>query len=367
MANFYASKQWVILLPPDIPEIKRAAEDLSRYIGLLAGFAEGLVQKPPALLDAHAPIPSNSAPPLIVLSVEGSGPERNGFSWKAGPERIEIRGESSRGLCNGIYSFLSALGISWPGPGEEVLPSSQVSNLRVFSLSSGIGIDNDGCTSEPSKYDGGGPVAAPWRRFVPAGEKEVSAILKKGETFVAWAARRRYDVLVLPLRVFACKRTGRKLNELKKAASEYDIALEAGGRDISSLVPRRSFLFHRDFFRMEGGHRKKDHHFCPTNPGTTRLIGKEGERLFRAAGEVRVFHLWPDKGADAAWCSCSTCRAFTPAEQNRIGVNIAADVLAAMGTGAFITFFEKPGEGGNLPLRQNLSKLEKLPDEKEFR
>jgi len=364
MANFYASKEWVILFPPDVPEIKKAAEDMSQYIGLLAGLAEGLVKKPPALMDAHGPEPSGTLP-LIILNCEGSGPERNGFSWRAGPERVEIYGESGRGLCNGIYSFLAALGVSWPAPGETILPSSQVANLRVFPLSTaGTGAGSAaGNVFAPSTCDGNSPLAAPWKRYVPSGKKEIQHILKKSDVFVAWAARRCYDALVFPMAAFASRNSGRKLEELRKTAAEYGISLEAGGRELSTLVPRRFFLLHRDFFRMDEGRRKTDHHFCPTNPGAIALIGKEGVKLFRAASHAKIFHLWPDKGADKLWCSCPTCRAFTPAEQNRIAANAAADVLADVNPGASVTFSEKSGEGGKIPLRKNLFMMERLPDE----
>ena len=356
MPNFDVSKEWIILSPPDIPEAKKAAKDLARYIGLLAG--EG-IRKPPVLKDATGPAPSGTVP-VIVLNSEGSGPEQNGFAWRAGQEQVEILGESGRGLCNGIYSFISALGISWPAPGQERLPSPTAKDSYAFPLS---------CDSvyEPSGYDVKNPAAASWRRFVPAGRETVKKILKKSEAFAAWAARRRYDALILPLASFVSGgSTERKLEELGNFAKEYGIALEAGGRDLSSLVPRKYFFFHSDFFRMEGGKRVKAHHFCPTSPGAIRLIGAEGGKLFRAAGEIRSFHLWPDKGAETTWCSCPTCRAFTPTEQNRIGVNTAADVLAALNPGAFITYFEKAGETANIPLRRNLVRIEKLPDEKEF-
>ena len=362
MANFDASKEWAILFPPDIPEAKKAAGDLARYLGLLAGLGDGEAgshtPKQPSLMDATGPAPSGAVP-VIVLSSEASGPEQNGFCWRAGQDRVEICGESGRGLCNGIYSFLAALGISWPAPGQERLPSPQAKDAHTFPLAS-----NSAC--EPSGYQGGNPAAAPWRRFVPAGKETVKKILKKGEAFAAWAARWRYDALIFPLTAFSGS-TERKLEELKKFAGEYGIALEAGGRDLSALVPRKYFFLHRDFFRMEEGKRVKLYHFCPTNPGTIRLIGTAGKKWFRAAGNVKVFHLWPDKGAETVWCSCPSCRAFTPVEQNRIGVNSAADVLAGLNPKAFITYFERAGEAANIPLRQNLFRMEKLPEEKEFR
>ena len=354
MANFDVSEEWVILVQPDAACVKKAVGDLSRYIGLLAGLNINAAPKPPVVTDASGPAPSEAVP-VILLNSEGYGPERNGFSWRAAPRRIEIYGESGRGLCNGIYSFLAALGISWPAPGQELLPTGEAKNPQGFPLTSG-GVH------EPSPDEGSDLASSAWRRFIPAGEGEIKRILKKSETFAAWAARRRYDALIFPLKTFSSGAMGRKLKQLKQHAGEYGIALEAGGRDLSSLVPRGYFFFHRDFFRMEEGRREKAHHFCPTNPGVVRIIGIEGKKLFLAAGDTKVFHLWPDRGAETTWCSCPTCRAFTPPEQNRIGVNAAADVLAALNPGAVITFYEKSGEGGNIPLRKNLLRFEDLPD-----
>ncbi|MDR1803543.1 MAG: DUF4838 domain-containing protein [Treponema sp.] len=377
MDYFNASKGWTILFPPDVPHAKKAVEDLSRYIGLLASVA-ATVSKAPPVMDALGPSPEGD---VIVLSCGLHGCEQNGFSWRAGEDRVEILGESGRGLCNGIYSFLSALGISWPAPGQEEIPTVKdasggrlipLASAGEFSLSGG---DNPPADSRPSPTTLSSPTMlslANLRRFVPDGNSEVKALLKKSEAFVEWAARCRYDAIVFPLAAYASV-DGRKLKQLRQLAGEYGIALEAGGRELSSLVPRRYFFLHRDFFRMDDGKRTKDHHFCPTNPDVTRLIAKEGGRLFRSAADAPVIHLWPDEGAETAWCSCPTCRAFSSLEQNRIAINTAADALAALRRDAnpvadrdadftpFISYFEKPGEGGKIPPRKNTFSLSELP------
>jgi len=365
MPTFDVSKEWVIFLQPDAVHAKKAAEDLSRYIGLLAGLGKNNPQKPPVITEKHNLKPAGA---IIALKSENNSPELNGFTWNAGTEQVEIRGESDRGLCNGIYSFLAALGISWPAPGQENLPS------RGTDLSSSPSPETDLSQNfpltadeahKPSTPEGNGSAAA-LRRFVPAGNKTLKTILKNCEAFAAWAARKRYDSIIIPLAAFRSGTARLKLKQLSQFAGEYGISLEAGGRDLSLLVPRKYFLLHRDCFRMVVGKREKAHHFCPTNPGTLGIIKKEGLKIFQAAEGIKVFHLWPDKGAESTWCSCPTCRAFTPSEQNRIAVNAATDTLSSFNPGASVTFFEKAGEGGSIPLRRNLSKIEILPDEKEF-
>jgi len=198
------------------------------------------------------------------------------------------------------------------------------------------------------------------RRFVITNKTELRNALKNSEAFVALAKQNNYEALIFPLAAFASGNTRSKLVHLKQLALKQGIALEAGGWDLSSLLPRWYFFFQRDSFRMEGGRRKKDHHFCPTSLTALKIIEKTGKKLFWAAAGIEVFHLWSDKGAETAWCSCPTCRAFTPQEQNRIAVNAAADVLSAINPNASITYLEKPNEPGNVPLRKNIVMLENL-------
>jgi len=119
---------------------------------------------------------------------------------------------------------------------------------------------------------------------------------KERAKIVKWAAVNNYDTLVFSLfdKFF---KTGGLNNKAEyiKLAKHYKFNIEAGGNDLTSLLPRRLFLFHRDLFRLVQGKRKKHHHFCPTNPKTITRITKQAEFLFtRSLPSVtvpRIFHL----------------------------------------------------------------------------
>jgi hypothetical protein len=177
---------------------------------------------------------------------------------------------------------------------------------------------------------------------------------------VKWAANNNYDALVFSL--------DEKIN-LKstyiKLAKRYELLIEAGGHDLSLLLPRRMFTFHRELFRMEHGKRKKYPHFCTTNPQTISIIAETARIFFTRSMPLvtapRVFHLLPDKGLENVWCACPACRAFSPAEQNIIVVNTAADVLAELDPQAKLSFFsfdiEPEVEAAGVIPRGNMFKL----------
>lgn len=180
---------------------------------------------------------------------------------------------------------------------------------------------------------------------------------------IKWAAQNNYDAVVFPL--------GEKLNANSKCiklAKQYDLCIEAGGRDLSLLVPRRLFFFNRGLFRMEQGKRKMRRHFCPTNPKTTAIIAEHVQKLFEHSMRIVttpcVFHLLPDEKHETVWCACPACRAFSPVEQNIIAVNTAADVLAKLDPDARLSYLDfgtipevsQPGGTGIAP-RKNMFKL----------
>ncbi|MDR2370655.1 MAG: hypothetical protein LBD71_04175 [Treponema sp.] len=339
MSSFDVSKQWVLLSPVSF----QASVELSRYIDLLRKKS-GIFLPPPRVIDASGPAPDDSTP-IILLNAGDGGPKRNGYSWRLGKNRGEIYGDSNRGLCNGIFNFLSALGISWPEPDSEKLPAPAEHGAYPLAQDKAYA-----ASAENGR-----------RLIVPSGTKP-----KKTAAIVRWAARNGCDAIVVSLR-----------DPLPENASLYSLITERGGWDLSLLVPRRYFFFHRDLFRMEEGRRTKQYNFCPTNPRTISLLKMEAAAAFKKGTNpeesVRIWHLWPDRGHEKTWCSCPACRAFTPEEQNRIAVNAAADVLAEIDPEARLSCFpentEENGANKNpdalepkLSLRPNVFILKRLPD-----
>jgi hypothetical protein len=362
MTFFDVSREWVILSPA---AARTGAEEMSHYLGLLRRRA-GLSLGPPPVEDAAGPGPEDSVP-VIVLNAGGGngGPERNGFSWRLGTGRLEIYGDSPRGLWNGIFDFLGALGIRWPAPDREELPSPAKTGEQAAS--GNYPLTGDRAYSPPA--------ASPLelRRLIIGGKKKS----KEQEKFFRWAARNKADALVLSLKNRSLRAPARPNAAGKKGppetAARYALILEAGGWDISLLVPRYLFLFRRELFRMESGRRIRNFNFCPTNPETITLLKKRAARIFRtvlgAFPEIRIWHLWPDRGHETTWCSCPACRAFSAEEQNRIAVNTVADILAELAPQAKISLYETAGEAGrdeeknNIPLRPNVFRLTRLPGE----
>jgi hypothetical protein len=358
MIFFDVSKSWVILAPVGQAG-SGAAEELSRCVGLLRGGA-GLRPDSPPVEDAGGEAPEDSVP-IIILNAAGRNRDLTGFSWRLGKDRLEIHGDSERGLCNGIYDFLAELGIRWPEPGREELPACAAAGKAEGGLYP---------LGEGRAYSRSITSPAERRRLFIAPEKS----LREKEALIQWAARNRIDAPVFSFLDKSLKPgTG-----LAEKIEKYALITERGGWDLSILVPRRYFLFHPDLFRMDEGRRRRDHNFCPTNHETIGILKKEAEKFFRICGTEKnrppwtpVYHLWADKDHEKTWCSCPACRAFTPAEQNRIAVNAAADVLAVLDPAARLSYYEEsdPAQAGipesRLPVRENLFRLKRLPGKKE--
>jgi hypothetical protein len=360
MIFFDVSRNWVILSPASV---LTGAEELSRCLGLLRSGA-GLSLGPPPVEDASGPAPEDSVPLIVLNAGEGSR-SRNGFSWRLGTDRLEIYGDSDRGLFNGVFDFLDALGICWPDPDTEKLPPPT-------GTVQGAAFGNYPLRRD-RMYSPSAASPPELRRLIISEKKKA----KDREKLFHWAARNKIDALALSLKDHGLRTPLRPGVSPKKGtletAERYALILEAGGWDLSLLVPRRLFLFRRELFRMESGKRTRRFNFCPTNPETISRLKKEAARIFRAVlgvfPDIRTWHLWADRGHETAWCSCPACRAFSVEDQNRIAVNAVADVLSKLAPQAKISLYETPGEDGggeetsNIPLRPNVFKLNRLPGE----
>lgn len=330
MADFDVSLGWTILFPPAVPAARKGGEELAGALAALRKHA-GLTMEAPVLADGSGTAPEG---PIIVLNAAPETGRRNGFSWRLGADRLEIYGDSGRGLCGGIFNFLAALGMAWPVPGADAVfrPDGEPANPQYP-------LESRGAYKKADQF--------PVKRLALSGREP----LKRLEAAVAWAARNQFDAVVFPFRG----------NVPPSLAAVYDLGVERGGRELSLLLPRRYFLFRPEMFRMENGKRTWRHHFCVTNPGTIAVIRREAERLFRAHPNTEIFHLWPDPEQERTWCACPSCRAFSPAEQNRIAVNAAAEALAKINPQARLSFYENPGEAIDLELWPNTFALEELP------
>lgn len=205
------------------------------------------------------------------------------------------------------------------------------------------------------------------RRIVAGGKRSA----KEWEWLIESAAQNGYEALVISL---GEKSLWKKINQGKgifRIAEHCHMVIEAGGWDFSLLLPRKKFFSHRDLFRMEHGRRTAKYHFCPTNPATTEIIKKESAKLFSRVTNAAVFHLWPDKGHEKEWCACPACRAFSPAEQNRIAINSAASVLARIAPQAQLCYLEIAEEAeeedtaipaGSITPAQNVFSIRRAPD-----
>jgi hypothetical protein len=328
MAVFDVSKKWRILAPSSSLVAWNAADELAGYISLLRGRT-GLDCRP-VTEDAEKVSPPEDVP-VIILNAAAESRDRSGFSWRFGRNRIEITGDSSRGLWNGVFDFLAALGVRWPKPGQEALPAPP--SPDVYPLQNDRGY-------HPS-------AAVQNRRRLVISE---AARTKEREQLVRWAARNQYDALVFSLGEGSLWNRMRRSKGIYHVTERYALILEAGGADLSLLLPRHLFLLHPDMFRMDSGVRVRQRHFCPTNPKTIAQVKKQTAKLFSRAmagmnaQAVPVFHLWPDSGHAKTWCACPACRAFSPAEQNRIAVNTAADILADINPLARLSYFEEAPE-----------------------
>ena len=228
----------------------------------------------------------------IALSHGGGGGD--GFRRRVRPERIELHGDSPRGLLFGVYRTLEDLGLRWEWPGREP------------GRARGARLDE---TVEDAP-------ALPGRCLV-LGER---ALLEEAESWIVWAARNRLNTLFVHVStqrepVGAApeaewrERRGRAL----ELARERGMTIEHGGHLLPELLPAE------DLRALAAGEAPSE--------GVREILAEH----VRAHPEADVLHLWgadlpdgPSGGAEASAAALRTANAVAEvAEGERPGVQVA--------------------------------------------
>ena len=309
MPSIDFSSPWSIACASEHPTALLAVSELQGALERLTGsqFPAGAV-------------PGAAGP---VLSLGHQSLDSDSFTWSARPERIDLYGDSPRGLLYAVYSLLEALGFRWiaPGPsGERFAPGTS------FNLPTGRQVE---CPALPG-------------RCLILGHQ---AFLKDVEDWTVWAARNRLNTLFIhvidePLTLGAAPLSRWRAMRAKALplARERGMTIELGGHGLAALLPRRLFRQMPEAFRFHAGKRRPDHNFCPSSPAALQVIRENAAAYFRAYPEADVYHLWPDDIVGGGWCECASCRGYSASEQALLATNAVAEALETVHPGAQIAF-----------------------------
>jgi Domain of unknown function (DUF4838) len=231
----------------------------------------------------------------VELALAHGDGRADGFRRRAAPHRVEVHGESPRGLLFAVYAMLEELGESWPWPGEH-----------------------RGRRGEPWLEDWVEDRPALPGRCLVLGER---ALVEHADDWIVWASRRRLNCLFVHVSTrrealgAAPEATWRKRRERAiELARERGITLEHGGHLLPELV---SEIDIRALAEAR-----------PVDAAARRAL----EDHIRAHPEAEILHLW---GADAP-DSIGAGRAASEAALR--ATNAVAEIAAAARPGTQVAF-----------------------------
>jgi hypothetical protein len=265
--------------------------DPSRGWRLVGDLSAPPVALAAAELEAALGPPGDQGMEIALSHAGGAG---DGFRRDARPERVELRGDSPRGLLFGAYRTLEELGLSWPWPGQE---RGEAGGGRV----------EERVEEAP---------ALPGRCLV-LGEP---ALVDDAARWIVWAARNRLNTLFVHASMerepagAAPEALWRERREPALAmARERGMAIEHGGHLLPDLLPGSELR------AIAAGEAVSER--------ARRVIAEH----VRAHPEADTLHLWgadlpagADGGAEASEAALRTANAIAEvAEAERPGVEVA--------------------------------------------
>jgi hypothetical protein len=324
------SEQWTIVQPYTDPVSRCAADELSFFLREMTG-SEIVVSN------------LTNAVRIIVLSHDDSASD--GFYWRAGGTRIELYGDSPKGLLNAVYDFLESAGCRWmlPGSAGERLPEGKT-----------VALKRDSANEKP---------VLPGRCLVLGH----GVFMKDWGEWIHWAARNKYNTVffhvidspialgAIPLDMYRRSRL-----DVSNLARRFGMTVEFGGHGLSALVPRKRFAVEPELFRMAEGKRTPDYNFCTSSSRALEVLRENAKRWFLTYPGADVYHLWPDDIPGGGWCSCPECRDLGPSAQALRAANAVAEVLAEVMPGAqlsFLAYHDTEGSPGTVKPRKNVCLL----------
>jgi hypothetical protein len=258
----------------------RLAGDLSAPAAALAGaeLGEALGRGPDGAIE-------------IALS-HGHGPG-DGFRRRARPGRLEMLGDSPRGLLFAAYATLQELGMSWPWPGQR------------SALGGTARLARDETADAPGLQG----------RCLVLGER---ALVEHADDWIIWSARNRLNHLFVhvstkrdPVGAAPEAVWRERRREAVALARERGMTIEHGGHLLPELLPRAEI-------RALAEGRK---------PG--EAVRRRIERHVRAHPEADVLHLWGAdrppgaRGEEASNAALRTANALAAvAEHTRPGTEV---------------------------------------------
>jgi hypothetical protein len=243
-----------------------------------------------AELEAALGAPGGNGVELVLSHGSGTG---EGFRRRATPERIDLHGESPRGLLFGVCAMLEELGERWPWPGERRVRTDQATLAEEIEESP----------------------ALPGRCIV-LGER---ILIDHAESWIVWAARNRLNGLFVHVStraepVGAAPETAWRDHRERQVAlaRERGMTIEHGGHLLTELVAKA------DLRALAEGRR-------PSEAGRQVLAEHA-----RGHPEAEVLHLWgadlPRRahGREASEAALRTANALAAiAEDIRPGTQVA--------------------------------------------
>ena len=218
----------------------------------------------------------------------------DGYQLTVKGDYAAIEAPTEKGVLNGVYEFAERLGFRFltPFPDGELIPE------QPKELPNGTEIHQP-------RFPHRGIFITPVKEEIPMADR---------------------------LRFYAKLKYNTVRNSLPFAGEEalcrmLGIREETGGHGFPKLLDRGKFGEHPEYFRMFqpedlGGKRLSDSNLCVTNPEVREIVVREFQKQLKEKHGYYAVHCWADDLPGGGWCWCPSCRSYSPAAQNMLGMKL---------------------------------------------